>query len=211
MNPTSYRIKPMLPKSKKHSLCTNLKLQKNYFILDFYRGVISFQSLLSKMYELLWLQQTTHSCLAVQWFTCTTPEDSSATGHQDGDIGPFWCQSPFQENQLATVHKQVTIVKIPERRCEAEALLWNTEKDCIRSVRGMATLWLHHASSRLTQHCTNNAPLGLQFLQWEKRAQSRHPVHPELQDASWQAPSCLASQGPLGIREKWRSGGQGLQ
>ena len=34
--------------------------------------------------------------------------------HQDGDIGCSWFQFPSQEDQLATIYRQDTIVKIPE-------------------------------------------------------------------------------------------------
>lgn len=44
--------------------------KKNYFILDFYKGVISFQSLLNKKYKLPFSvtnEQTTHSWLTAHW------------------------------------------------------------------------------------------------------------------------------------------------
>lgn len=46
------------------------------------------------------------------------------------------------QNQLATINRQDTFVKIPEPSAEAEASPWTTEtkKDCIRRERGTATL-----------------------------------------------------------------------
>ena len=61
---------------------------------------------------------------------------------QDGDTGCSQLQSPSQEDQLANIHSQETIVKIPEPSGEDEATPWNTEteKDVNRRVKGVATL-----------------------------------------------------------------------
>lgn len=42
-------------------------------------------------------------------------------------------------------------------RDEAEASLWNTEPE--KDHIGKATVWPHHPSSKLTQHCTGSTPL----------------------------------------------------
>lgn len=39
----------------------------------------------------------------------------------------FLTMSPSREDQQATMHRQDTIVKIPESRCVAEASPWTTE------------------------------------------------------------------------------------
>lgn len=81
---------------------------------------------------------------------------------------PFQLQSPSHENQLATIHKQVTIVKIPAPKNEAEAPLWNRQRlrrtplegweeqlhpDCITTPPGGPSTaptegpWAYHFSS----------------------------------------------------------------
>lgn len=62
---------------------------------------------------------------------------------------------PSPENELATIDKQDTSVKIPEPGHESEASLWTAEikKNFIRQEhRGTAVLCLHGPSLRLTQY-----------------------------------------------------------
>lgn len=67
--------------------------------------------------------------------------------HQDGDVNHSRLESPSQEHQLTTTHRQDTILKNSEPGGEAEAPLWTTEteKDHIERLS-----------------------LGLWFPQWEK-------------------------------------------
>lgn len=89
--------------------------------------------------------------------------------HQDGDIGHSPLQSPSQKDQLATIHRHDTIMKIPEQRGEAEAPPWTTEteKDCIRRVR-RTTIPMASLLARAAAAPHREAPWGLQFPWWEK-------------------------------------------
>lgn len=58
--------------------------------------------------------------------------------NQDGDTDCSWLQLPSQGDQLATVYRLDTVVKIPEPRGEAEACCnTETEQDHIRRGRGL--------------------------------------------------------------------------
>ena len=117
--------------------------------------------------------------------------------HQDDNIGYSWLQSSLQEDQLTTIHRQDTIVKIPEHRGKAEAPSWITEtkKDCIRRVRGVATLWWHCPSPRLEHRHIKMAPLHLWFPQLEKESPKQTSSSPALCVTSRGAHSNLTSQG----------------
>lgn len=66
------------------------------------------------------------------WDLCQDPPRREQ--HQDGDTGCSRLQSPSQEDQLTSTHRQDAIEKIPEPRGEAEApRTTQTEKDCITS------------------------------------------------------------------------------
>lgn len=83
----------------------------------------------------------------------------------------FLTSVPSQEEQLATFHRQDTIVKIPEPGEEAEAGPWTaeTEKDSIKKVRGTATPW-PHCPPQVSTVLHGKASLDLRFHQWVKRA-----------------------------------------
>lgn len=69
--------------------------------------------------------------------------------HQDGDIGYSWPQSPSQKDKSATIQGQDTTVKTPDLGSKGETPPWNTgtEKDGIKRVRGVVSLWPHCPSS----------------------------------------------------------------
>lgn len=61
-------------------------------------------------------------------------------GHQESDIDCVQLPYPSQKDQLATMHRQHTIVKIPDPEGEAETSLWTTETKKYHIRRGrMAT------------------------------------------------------------------------
>lgn len=65
-------------------------------------------------------------------------------------------------------------MKIPELRGEAETPLrkQRPRKNTLEKLRGVSTLCLQHLFPRLVQCYAKKSPLGLQFLQWEKREPS---------------------------------------
>lgn len=100
---------------------------------------------------------------------------------QDGNIGHSRPQPLSQKDHLTIIHRQDTLMNIPE------------PKGILRRVRKAVSLWQHRPSSRPAQSWTKRVALGLQFLQWEKE----NPRNP-LQHAHQEAHLGLASQGSMG-------------
>ena len=90
--------------------------------------------------------------------------------HPHSNIGHSQLQSPLQEDQIITIHKQDTAVKVPEIGVRLKYSPWTTEtqEDCIIRVRKTITFLMAHPFPTSAQHHINRAPLGLQFLPWEK-------------------------------------------
>lgn len=88
-----------------------------------------------------------------------------------------------------------------------------TKTNCIKSVREAATSWLHSPSPRAPHR---ESPLGLQFLQWEKKkpAWTTNSLPAARWADSWEPHSDLIPQEcrgiwgtqPQGIWLRWRRG-----
>lgn len=66
-------------------------------------------------------------------------------------------------------------------------LTTETEKDYMKRVRGVTTLWPWHPFPRPAQRHTQRVPPGSQFLLWNKREPGwRHPASPAWWDTFWE-------------------------
>lgn len=61
---------------------------------------------------------------------------------QDGEIDGSQLQFPSQKEQLATLHREDSFVKIPELRSEVKTISWTTNvgKNHVRRVKGAISL-----------------------------------------------------------------------
>lgn len=121
--------------------------------------------------------------------------------HQDDDKRCSWFQDTLQEDQLATPPKKKKLHCENPRTQEwgqSTSLGHSNTDGPTGKVQGAVSLWPHYSSHRQGKCCPYRALLGLQFLQWENRAQGGHAALPVLQDTSQEAHSSLASQESLG-------------
>lgn len=104
--------------------------------------------------------------------------------HQDSDYTSSTLLLS-KEDQLASVHRQDTTEKIPERRAEAEVPLrpQSRRRSTLKGERSLI-LWLCRPSPRLGQRCLKKVPTTptLNFSTGKKRNQSGHPAFPELRN-----------------------------
>lgn len=62
--------------------------------------------------------------MRLEYLVSTRKQGRKKGRDQDGRIGHFWLQSPSQEDQIATIHRKDTFMKISEPRGEPEEALW---------------------------------------------------------------------------------------